>query len=94
MNMCDDCGFVFEEPKAIYEVHNELEDCPVETFYECPICGGPFSEAVRCDCGEWTKDLEFKLCGECKKLVVERFHAFKAGLTEEEQDYLNAYLEG
>lgn len=45
MYRCNNCGEIFEEPKAIYERHG-LEYPPFEKIYVCPECGVDDMEEV------------------------------------------------
>lgn len=37
MYQCNNCGAVFEDPKAVYESHG-LDYPPFEKIYVCPAC--------------------------------------------------------
>ena len=53
MLVCTDCGRIFLEAKHYTETHG-LEREPYETWFGCPECGGPFTEAHKCEeCNEW-----------------------------------------
>lgn len=49
MNICRDCGRIFDEPKKIVERHG-LDEPPYEETYGCPSCGGAYTETFKC-CG-------------------------------------------
>ena len=53
MFICNECGFVFDEPKEFYETHG-LSTPPYEKWLLCPNCDETdFSEAIECSrCGE------------------------------------------
>ena len=69
--ICDNCAHIFEEGEqhTVTEAHG-FSDGLVERFEVCPVCGGTYSEANRCNgCGEWHPErvLYFGWCADCLK---------------------------
>lgn len=70
MFICNECGYVFDEPATFSEHHPYGSGTATETFACCPSCKGPFDEAVKCSsCGEYfaEEDLEDGMCADCIK---------------------------
>ena len=69
--ICDNCSHIFEEgEQARYVETHGFTDGRVEYFDCCPICGGTYSEAKRCNgCNEWHSKgvLYFGWCADCLK---------------------------
>ena len=51
MFVCIECGNVFNVPKKYTETHG-LDCGPFEVCNACPVCGGSYTEALKCDCCE------------------------------------------
>lgn len=74
MNVCLDCGCLFEEGKHYTETHG-LDSPPYEEWNGCPSCGGTYEETFECDvCGEYitseyaeVKDHQ-KICEACYQI--------------------------
>lgn len=67
MFVCKDCGRIFEEPREYTETHG-LDSPPYEHWRGCPLCGGTYTEAIRCDgCGEY-------IVGEYIKTIDYRYY--------------------
>ena len=67
MFICEDCGYVFEEPKTIEEHHPYGMGYATEQLAVCPHCRSyNFDEAKQCDrCGEYVAELHDGLCDIC-----------------------------
>ena len=73
MYKCDDCGLIFNEPKAFYEHHGEGMN---EMFIACPECGGAFSNVEKCViCGEIHTEIG-DYCKSCKEEIDDMFSRF------------------
>ena len=87
-------GHLFENPKILYEEHDELDESPSEEVPVCPQCGTEeFVEAVKCECGEWTEDADYGLCENCKRELRKDADAFVMGFLPKEKVYVLEYLE-
>lgn len=69
--ICDNCAQTFEdgEQGTVIETHG-FSDGLAERFGVCPVCGGTYSEAKRCNgCNEWHSEgvLYFGWCADCLK---------------------------
>ena len=69
--ICDNCAHIFEdgEQRIVTETHGFSDDL-AERFEVCPVCGGTYSEAKRCNgCNEWHSEgvLYFGWCADCLK---------------------------
>ena len=93
MFKCCTCLAVFEYPRINTEyVPTEHGYAPYKTI-ECPHCGGSFEEADLCRCGEY-KFKDEKLCAHCREALLAKFVEFADGLTEEEEDQIDDWLDG
>lgn len=92
--ICEICGAGFDKPfpKLSYihidgRVFKDREEL-------CPVCFNYyFSPADLCQCGR-PKRKGDHLCGECLKDLFKRFDDFADGLTEEEEDQIDDWLDG
>lgn len=93
MLQCTTCKKCFEIPEVRREVHDELDEKPVETWVCCPYCGGSVEESQLCPCGSWgAKD---GLCPDCKSKALKKFLIFlNLEFTPEERAYLNQVYDG
>ena len=84
--ICRECGYVFEEPSRVQEIHHEVDGRQVEIFCVCPNCGDTFFEdAITCGyCEEEyaEDDMVAKLF--CKKCIDEMIRC--------RQDIVKAYI--
>lgn len=73
MNICLDCGGLFDEPEAYYGEKLECYGASCrEKWLGCPKCGGAYRETFKCDvCGEYITDKYIetengeKICDNC-----------------------------
>ena len=94
--ICEICGTPFDRPILRdrwivvdgQAIHNGTDAC-------CPICGeGWLAEADECPkCGEM-KPADDILCAACRKDLLRRFTDFADHLTAEEEQQLDAWLDG
>lgn len=90
--ICDDCGYVFENPVIVILP-------PGEEWESCPACKSTeINEAAQClGCGE-TKNyynLENEYCEDCGIGIIKRFHDFlENGFSTKEREYLNEFYDG
>ena len=68
---CGRCDEIFEEPKRYVETYG-LDTPPFYEYLACPICGGTYAEAFKCDiCNEWIRGEYIKttkgqrICEDC-----------------------------
>lgn len=93
MFKCYTCDAVFDEPHIIREsVPTEHGDELYMTAV-CPTCGEAFGEADLCGCGDYKFENEF-LCASCRRDLLAKFKDFADGLTAEEEEQLDEWLDG
>lgn len=93
MFKCYECGAVFDEPHIIREYVPTDRGDELYTTAECPHCGEAFGDANLCQCGEYKFEDEI-LCEKCRKGLLARFIEFADGLTAEEEEQLDRWLDG
>ena len=102
MYKCDICGTPYDEPHKITEKTCFDTDSPAKSFYACvnyycPICGHIADlrndRADQCQCGNY-KNVRDALCYDCHAKLLKRFREFADGLTEPEENDLDAMLDG
>ena len=96
MWQCECCNTIFDEPRK--EKWSEaMPDSCSEWFYDelCPVCGeSHFYRVVECPgCGEFMEHGRI-LCKSCAQNLLDRFNAFCDELTADEEDQLDAWLDG
>lgn len=93
--ICDYCDARFDEPEAVHYVEVSGDFKRRYTEYFCPICGEEsFSEADSCPkCGE-AKLTTDTLCRDCRKSLLDRLTEFADGLTAEEEQQLDDWMDG
>lgn len=93
MYMCCECYRAFDEPDTKFErVRTDLGD-EIYTTKMCPYCRGEYAEADRCTCG----NVKFKgdvLCYDCRRVLAAKFALFMDGMTAEEAEQLDNWLDG
>ena len=90
MFICNNCDAVFDEFAVVTERMGE----GVESWAVCPYCGEPgFVKADLCGCRGW-KPKGDRICGKCKKRVVQDFAMFLREHTVEEIIWLQDYTDG
>lgn len=97
MNICDICCTAFEEP--LTNTTNENIDGHIRTDIEylCPACCNPyFRSADLCPrCGiHYKRKNEDILCRECRADLLRRFIDFADGLTAEEEEQIDEWMDG
>ena len=89
MNICNNCGTIFEEPAEQKEPHYEVGGV-YEVFQVCPVCNSDdYSIAFRCSkCGTYIQEQQskFNMCEECEAETLGRFKAFVDTLTDDEKE--------
>ena len=92
---CDHCNTFFDEPLSMDYTEQLGDFCRSYTDYHCPVCFcDSFSEADYCPkCGEPKLKSDI-LCRGCRKHLLKRFTDFADELTAEEEDQLDAWLDG
>lgn len=95
MYICDLCSTAFDRPFIRRETAVEDGRVRVDLESICPVCGHPhFQEANLCPrCGEW-KQRQDRLCRACRSDLLRRFTEFADGLTAEEEEQLDDWLDG
>ena len=88
MYLCEICETAFDMPSRLATGFGMSESV-------CPVCGNPhFNEANQCPkCGQWKQERAI-LCPACRKELVRRFNAFADKLTAEEEEQMDAWLDG
>ena len=70
MYICLECKNLFDTPTVYTETHG-LTEPPYESYCGCPLCGGAYQDAIKCEsCGDYITDKYYtvggkKYCGEC-----------------------------
>jgi len=97
MYKCPYCNTPYDEPRTIRDDANGGGTYSVSVSEYCPICGQPadsfYDRADQCQCGNY-KNVRDALCHDCHAKLLKRFCAFADGLTEPEENDLDAMLDG
>ena len=93
MFKCYECGAVFDEPCVITETNSTDRGDEIYMMSLCPKCYESFGKANRCRCGEYKFEDE-RICKNCREELLEKFIYFADGLTEEEEEQLDEWLDG
>ena len=93
--ICQECGYLFDEPWAYKERYPVGDGCVTETWCVCPQCGSSdYSTVQLCpSCGEATTEEE-GLCSECRHTADFALVCFFSGLEEPQRAYLNEHRLG
>lgn len=93
---CDFCGAYFDTP--ILTRHAEVDAVGVRRYTEehCPLCGcDSFRDATVCPQCEGPMLAHGQLiCGKCRQSLKERIFAFADGLTANEEQQLDEWMDG
>lgn len=95
MYICDVCGTAFDAPIPIQARNTDGERIWTETERICPICATAerFNPADLCQCSGWKPKGDI-LCTTCRAVLLRRFAAFADELTADEEEQLDAWLDG
>ena len=95
MYICEICNTVFDAPILIQTRNTDGEHIWNERSHICPICAtaGCFNPAEPCQCGQWKPKGDI-LCASCRADLAQRFAAFADELTSDEEEQLDAWLDG
>lgn len=95
MYFCDICNTAFDTPILRLIRNTDGEHIWSEPQHLCPICATAecFNPADLCQCGTWKPKGDI-LCSSCRASLRSRFTAFVGELTAEEEDQLDAWLDG
>ena len=86
MYKCEDCGYIFDEPREYSDMENEY-GCNGLTWSGCPKCAGNYEEVKKCDyCGKWIPLNEFA-CDHCQQILQKRLREVLSQFDEEELEY-------
>lgn len=93
--ICESCGTPFDEPLEKKTMMFQIDGFPrYEIEQYCPICCSyRFTPADYCGCGE-AKEKRERICKKCKSELLNAFNEFCDGLTEDEEEQLDDWLDG
>lgn len=95
MYFCNICNTAFDTPILRLIRNTDGEHIWNERSHICPICAtaGYFNPAEPCQCGQWKPKGDI-LCTACRTDLAQRFAAFADELTSDEEEQLDAWLDG
>lgn len=96
--ICSDCLHVFERPLTLDDSFSHAFGVERRSVFACPTCGGTdILSAVPCanarDNLGWMRPGDH-LCRACRHALAARLGAFFDTLTAEEQQQLDAWMDG
>lgn len=96
MYICEICATAFDTPSTVTDTNTDGEHIWRESLRTCPICATAerFNRATPCPgCDSWMPHGDI-LCRSCRLSLKNRFTAFAGELTAEEEEQLDAWLDG
>lgn len=93
--LCDYCGSYFDKPSKIHHRETVGEFTREYVDEVCPFCGCD-SLSHACDCPKCGKHMYAgaRLCDDCQKSLLERLTEFADGLTAEEEQQVDDWMDG